>query len=497
MRPSRLLSHEATRALVATVIAASCAGCDKLVGIRPAEEAVEVPLFDGPGYLCQWVVPFGDASTTIGGIAIDDDGTVWMAGSFEGDLSVAGGAPLKAAGAGRDAFVAHLARDGNHLWSARFGNAENDSGVHAHRATAIALGDAAVYVAGDFTGSLSFGAACELPAGAAGDGAFVARLDKDDPSGGNPTCVTYGQRGADRAHALALDRDRVVILTSHREGAELELSTYDGQTLTRPCRGVLRGAASLAFSPRGLRASSGEAFLVSEFEGRGNLGLGSSRHELPPSARRASGIDSFLAAFRYDDGCDGVHEEGTAPWIFHYGGRPGDQRARAVALHAGGIVVAGTFDGEIGFTGDPEVGITSSGEDSFIVRLERSGSFRWATHLGGEMAQSAAIIESDAQGGVIVAGSFQKEITIGGEVYLTGWPDEGDIFLARLGAERGDIEWIGGFNGAGAQEVLAAAVSGTDVYLAGAFTDDFKLLNCPLHVKDGQRFVARLSLSTH
>ena len=73
---------------------------------------------------------------------------------------------------------------------------------------------------------------------------------------------------------------------------------------------------------------------------------------------------------------------------------------------------------------------------------------------------------------------------------------EGDIFLARIGAATGEVEWSDALAGPGLQQIRALAVSGTDVFLAGTLTGDFRLLNCQVEVADGQIFVAKLSVSS-
>ncbi|WP_437274511.1 hypothetical protein WME90_25005 [Sorangium sp. So ce375] len=474
---------------MSSLVAVSGAGCAELVGIQLIDEqGVGGGSFSEPGYTCQWVMSFGDAETTLGGIAADGDGTLWLAGGFKGDLTVAGGAPLTAGGAGRDVFVAHLARDGNHEWSERFGNAQNDTATHVHQATAIALGDASVYVAGDFTGSLSFGADCGLPEGA-GD-AFVARLDKSDPDG-VAACTAHGSGGLDEAKAVAVEGDRVFVLTSLQGGADIGFSSYDGQTLLDPCSGVFAGREGARYWPRELRVSSGHAFVVSDFEGRANVGFPGLESALPPGGEASDGIDAFLASFPVSWLCDGASAEGAGLWYRHYSALRGDQRASALAMHEDGVVLTGSFEGQIDLAGE----LVSTGEDGFAAHLDRRGVATWAKQLGGSGAQSAQAVGVDASGKVVVAGHFQQQLTTD-DTEIGGEDGEGDAFLARLRATDGEIEWLGALGGPALQRIQALAVSGTDVFLAGSSGGDFALLNCPVEAEDGQLFVAKLSVSS-
>ncbi|WP_437585416.1 hypothetical protein [Sorangium sp. So ce1000] len=485
------LERRARLWLVGSLVAASGAGCAELVGIEPIDEqGVGGGSFSEPGYTCQWVMSFGDADTTLGGIAADEDGTLWLAGGFKGNLTVAGGAPLTAGGAGKDVFVAHLARDGNHMWSARFGNAENDTATHTHEATAIALGDGGVYVVGDFTGSLSFGADCGLPEGAGAGDAFVARLDKSDPDG-VAACVTHGSSGLDEAKAVAAEGDRVFVLTSLQAGMDMGFTAYDGQTLLNPCSGVFAGREGGRYWPRELRVSSGHAFVVSDFEGRVNVGFPGFESALPPGGAASDGIDALLASFPVSWICDGASAEGAGLWYRHYAALPGDQRVSALAVHEDGLILTGSFDGQIDLAGE----LVATGEDGFAAHLDRRGVATWAKQLGGSGAQSAEAVGVDTLGKVVVAGHFQQQMKTD-DAEIDGEAGEGDAFLARLQATDGEVEWLGALGGPALQRILALAVSGTDVFLAGTSGADFALLNCPAEVEDGQLFVAKLSVSS-
>ncbi|WP_437284053.1 hypothetical protein [Sorangium sp. So ce406] len=492
---TRALERRALLWLASALFAANAAGCADIAGIeRIGEQGVGGGTSSEPGYTCQWAMPFGDADTTLGGIAADRDGTLWVAGGFQGTLAVAGGAALRAGSGGKDVFVAHLAADGNHLWSGRFGNAENDVATSVHQATAIALGDGGVYVAGDFTGSLAFGADCALPEGAGDGDVFVARLDKGDP-GGPAACATHGSSRLDEAKAVAVDGDRVLVLTSLNGGADMGFASHDGQTLSSACNGVFSGREGASYRPRALRVDAGEAFVVADFEGRVNLGFPGAERGLPSADEAADGVDALLASFPTAWICDPPSAGAAGLWYRHYSSRPGDQRASAVAVHKEGVVLAGSFTGGIDLAGEPDGGFVSTDEDGFVAHLDRRGVSRWAKHLGGSLAQSAQAVGTDTSGKIVVAGHFQQQMKTD-DAEVTGDGVEGDIFLARLNATTGEVEWSGALAGAGIQQIQALAVSGTDIFLAGTFSDDFRLLNCAPEVADGQLFIAKLSVSS-
>jgi hypothetical protein len=101
-------------------------------------------------------------------IAADDDGFVYITGSFRGSLDYGAG-PTSPTG-GTDVFVAALGPRGHFRWSRTFGTTATEY------ATAIALGaDGGIVVAGTFSGTTNFGGADLTSRGFDG---FVLWLDE-------------------------------------------------------------------------------------------------------------------------------------------------------------------------------------------------------------------------------------------------------------------------------------------------------------------------------
>lgn len=108
----------------------------------------------------QWAGRYGDAaSQDVSALAIAPfDGHVYITGSLSGSADFGGGAITSAGGS--DAYVAKLDCFGNHLWSARWGDASDQRG------TAMAV-DASgfAYLAGVLTGTANFGGGLLVSAG--------------------------------------------------------------------------------------------------------------------------------------------------------------------------------------------------------------------------------------------------------------------------------------------------------------------------------------------
>jgi hypothetical protein len=101
-------------------------------------------------------------------IAADNDGNVYVCGTFEGTLQFDDNAPLVSQGQ-TDIFLLKLDTEGNALWSKRFGNGQPQSGCK------LSVGsDGSLFVGGQWTGVMFFGGqllqACP-------QGAMVAHFD--------------------------------------------------------------------------------------------------------------------------------------------------------------------------------------------------------------------------------------------------------------------------------------------------------------------------------
>jgi hypothetical protein len=116
--------------------------------------------------------PQGDEALSL---ALDANGEIWVAGSFEEKATIGreGGATLVSAGKS-DGFVAKLGSDGGHLWSGPIGGKGEDA------ATAVAVGPPGVWITGRFTATADFdpGSSVTSMASVGKADAFVARLAK-------------------------------------------------------------------------------------------------------------------------------------------------------------------------------------------------------------------------------------------------------------------------------------------------------------------------------
>lgn len=153
-------------------------------------------------------------------------------------------------------------------------------------------------------------------------------------------------------------------------------------------------------------------------------------------------------------------------WSRRFGAALG-QYARSVAVDAeGNIIVAGTFEGTFDLGGG---NLVSAGQnDIFVAKFEPSGAHVWSKRFGDDVTQGDVRVAVGADGDVVVAGNFQGTINFGnGELNSSGIQD---VFLAKLSGVTGASVWSKRFGDAKNDYVVRVALDGSDsIYLAGLF----------------------------
>ena len=154
-----------------------------------------------------WSKRAGDVgSDSVGSMAVDSDGNVFLTGRFNTTIDFGGGL-LTAAGAD-DLFAVKLDYFGDPLWARSAGDSMSQSG------TAIAtdaLGN--TYLGGDFQGSIDLGNGSMTSAGASD--VFVAMLDS---TGGPVWTQRFGDAADQHLTSLAVDASGSVIVTGQFQG---------------------------------------------------------------------------------------------------------------------------------------------------------------------------------------------------------------------------------------------------------------------------------------
>jgi hypothetical protein len=396
-----------------------------------------------------WAGRYGDGGYQFTeGVAIDSAGNVIVVGSFAGSVDFGGGA-LDSEGA-NDVFVAKLGPKGEHLWSKRFGNWNEQVGV------GVAVDpDGNVVITGMFDGSIDFGGDTLTSAG--NRDIFIAKLNRD---GGHIWSKRFGDGSNQAGQSVAVDKQGNVALCGSMEGSvnfgsgeltsgggtDIFVATFDasgkrrwdkrfGDSTAQECKSIAMDA-------------DGNVAITGTFMGWVNFGKA--------QLMSAGSLDVFLAKFGSD---------GAVLWN-HAFGSASEQGGQSVAMSPdGGVVVGGYFSGSINLGGGAHIDPGNS--NIFIAKFDSSGTHVWSRGYGDAETQFLESIAVDGCGDVLATGYFSGAVDFGGEAVKSNGLD--DLFVLKLGP-KGEHVWSKTFGDEAGQYGTAIAV-GPDghAFVAGQF----------------------------
>ena len=166
---------------------------------------------------------------------------------------------------------------------------------------------------------------------------------------------------------------------------------------------------------------------------------------------------------------------GSFAWAQRVGGTRRDF-ASALAVSGTSVYVAGSFEGPtVGF--GPSILSSAGSADAFVAKLidaGTTGSFAWAQRAGGNWDDGASALVVSGNG-VYVVGGFDSPTAGFGPTTLTNMDaisGSSDVFVAKLtdAGSTGSFVWAQRAGGMGDEGASALAVSGTSVYISGAFS---------------------------
>lgn len=164
-----------------------------------------------------------------------------------------------------------------------------------------------------------------------------------------------------------------------------------------------------------------------------------------------------------DESCDGAGEcSGNGLWARDLEGEEVTGSGAAVAADRwGNVLVTGYFDGAFEVSG---LSLASDVGAAFVMKLDPAGKGLWARQTQGAAYGSA--VGADADGNVIVAGSFHDGIDLGaGPLQSAG---ASDLFVAKYDPS-GELLWSRQYGGPGHQwpEDMAVDAQGNVVLIGG------------------------------
>ena len=360
-----------------------------------------------------WGKLFGDVSDqTVGGIAVTQEGDVYIAGTFSGTLAFDPAKPLGANGT--DIYLAKFDALGNPLWSQSF----PCTGFPDVAGVAVdPLGD--VILTGEFDSTVTFGSTTYS---AYDVDIYVAKISQ---SGALVWSDNYQNGERTEVGDVASDSLANVILVGVGncgfacvpEESNLWLRKYSADGA------VVWSKNFLVANSSGTRVAGGVAvdpfdnvLIAGSFRGTENFGGGD---------LVAIGVfDSFMAKF---------DSNGGHVWSARFG-NTSDQRGTDIAADAlGNVMLLGTFAGNVNF-GAVEDQLTSAGlSDIFVAKFSSAKVHLWSKAFGDVNDQQSGRAALDQDGNIVFIAATSGNVDYGGGALI----GRGglDLPLVKLGAE--------------------------------------------------------------
>lgn len=411
-----------------------------------------------------WAVGFANGNTTtMGGVGVDDAGNVYVTGSYQGDLKLAGACAGALKNSSKCGYLMKLdGASGACVWAV-------DLGATA-AGTALAVSSAGeITLAATYTDALTVPGAAMLPK-PQGTDAFVARYPAGfAPPGGTATWVQHlGDAGDQSVTSLALtgggDVDVGGMYTnslqtmpgkglakmglSCKTGFVARFAAADGSPVPGVERLYVPATSCYDVGILAVATGAGDAVAVA---GRSYTGVDFG--EGPET--NGGDWDGFFA--RYTSGMKYLSGAWLSTW--------GEQRATSVAFDgAGDLYVAGFMANTVSFPGN--VQIAAQGTRGFLAHIDAQGNTVKGILLGsGDGSLRAAMLPG---GDVVFAGALQGDTTVGG---ATGMGHGGyDVVAGRMDPGLSVVRWLHQWGDGADQGADALAVNGSgQIVVAGHY----------------------------
>jgi hypothetical protein len=372
-------------------------------------------------------------------VVVDAAGNSYISGQITGDATF--GTTLISASKA-NVYVAKLDAAGNYRWVVQLSTGTNVI-ITSIKLALDASGN--LYVAGGFTtATLTLGATTLTNVG--GSSVFVGKLD---PSGNWLAAVRGGGGGTEAVSGLALDREGNAYVSGQFEGA-----TAFGATTLRSAGGqdfyvarldaagtwrwAVRGGGTGAdwTSEVGLDAK-GNAYIA----GRLDTGIGVvGSFNLPGATTAILRLAPLTGAVQQVAAIDGFASQS---YYTHLAVGP-----------TGACYVAGYFLGQLRFgaLALTSVGRGVSNDDTFVAKLDATGTWEWANLATGSSGEFCTGVVVDARSQVYLTGYIRGPGSHFGAITLVSQNAAlffGDVFVAKLTAQG---QWLWAMLAGGLQE---------------------------------------------
>ncbi|MFP6685307.1 MAG: SBBP repeat-containing protein, partial [Polyangiaceae bacterium] len=343
----------------------------------------------------QYTKSFGGTGTELAkSVALAPNGDVVIAGEFEDVVDFGGGA-LTSAGA-EDIFVARYDKDGNHVWSKRFGGADSQELF-----SAAVDSEGNTLLCGRFTTAIDFGGGA-LP-NAGGTDIFIAKLDS---AGAHVWSKSFGDTGTDQCRSITIDSaDNVLVAGDFTGTIDVDGTSLISQGSLDIILMTFDSDGKLAWAKAIGGASTDRAFGIASGSENDFYAVGSVTGTVDFGDGATNGIgneDAWLARF---------DSNGELVWVRRVGGSSLDRAIDVVTMDNGDPVVVGFIDGtaDLGTGSMSDPGGSRAG---WMARYEESdGAAVLARLFTGSGSQQIKDVAVDAVDRLSIAGHFANTMS--------------------------------------------------------------------------------------
>lgn len=340
-------------------------------------ESAFVSKLDSSGNF-KWVVGFDGAGTSDGrGIFADDNGNVYIAGTYANSLQVSNNIATLTSNGLFDVFVAKLNANGNLLWLKNFGGKNWDG------ATEIALDVSGnVYVLGYIsmdTVDMDPGPATHT-VGFAYNEPMLVKLDNN---GNFMNCFKFG------SNDIKVDAQGFIYTNS-----SYGISKFDSMGNILWTQAPKANAIALD--------ASGNVYATGSFYSSTSFGAG-------------AGTQTIATAGNADVYVQKISSNGSRLWLRNFGGADADWVYGLDVSKDGYIYISGAFQLSADFDPGPaSYSLTCQGSfNGFLVILNEDGDFFSARRFGGNHQDYATAVAVGPDGDIHVSGYFSSTAYFG------------------------------------------------------------------------------------
>jgi hypothetical protein len=379
-------------------------------------------------------------------------GDIIVTGYFRETIDFGGG-PMASTGSD-DIFLARFNALGEHLWSKRFGDAQNQEPY-----CVVLDANGNIYIAGEMSGAIDFGDGIPKMA-AGGDDAFVAKFD---PQGNVLWSRLLGDAGYQRAKRLAVTPAGQIVVVGTFDG----FIPLNGQEL--PSQGnddvfvIKLDASGFDVAARRFGSQMNEDILGVAVDSQGSVlitGTFPGTLDFGPAGLFTSVGDSDIYVAKLAPDLSEV-------WAKQWGDLDNQRSAAIVTTSNDDVYVAGDYNGTITFESGATITSDPNGRSMFLVALGTAGNDLWSKSYGAftQLFMKENLSVDPSSQALVVSGFFSNTLDFGGGPLET---KDVDAYIAKIGFDGTHIS-SRTFGGPAIDGIFETAVSPSgDVFVAGA-----------------------------